>query len=153
FGLCEPIWPEPYPTVQLLRRHRRDLVDKSTQLRCQIREVLHGAMPGYAECFSHLWESPVALLLARQTLSAAAVLQAGLEGLQRLVPPAQLRCRTETLHTVLAWAEQAPPGPPPDDARRRILVSLDDDRCDKTRQIAALERTLAHLVVGLPYVL
>lgn len=153
FGLCEPTWPEPYPTLQLLRRHRRDLVGKTTQLYCQIREVLHATMPGYAECFCHLWDSPVALLLARHTLSATAVLQAGLEGLQQVVSQAGARCRTETLRTVLAWAEQAPPGLPPDDARRLILAGLDDDRCQKTRQIMALERTLAHLVVATPYAL
>jgi transposase len=37
FGLLEPTWPEDYVTIQLLRRHRRDLVDKNTILQCQIR--------------------------------------------------------------------------------------------------------------------
>ena len=45
-GLLEPPWPDDYLTIQLLRRHRRDLVDKNSKLCCQIREVLHGAMPG-----------------------------------------------------------------------------------------------------------
>ena len=88
FGLCDPVWPDHYLTLQLFRRHRADLVGKNTILYCQIREVLHAAMPGYAECFSDLWESPAALTFARHTTSAAAVLQAGLEGLQRLAAQA-----------------------------------------------------------------
>src|SRR5262249_18600595 len=62
-GLLEPTWPEAYVAVQL---RRRDLVDKRAKLQCQIREVLHAAMPGYAECFGHLWDdSPAPLVFAR----------------------------------------------------------------------------------------
>jgi len=154
FGLLEPAWPDDYVTLQLLRRHRRDLVDKAATLQCQIREVLHAAMPGYAECFCHLWDdSPAPLVFARHTTSPQAVLQAGVAGLQRIADQAGLRCRRETFHKVLAWAEQAPPdaGHAPD--RRRILAGLDDDRLAKTQQILELERDLAHLVVHTPYVL
>ncbi len=57
-NMREPTWPDTYVTLQLLRRHRRDLVSKNTILCCQIREVLHAAMPGYAECFDRLWAAP-----------------------------------------------------------------------------------------------
>ena len=81
FGLLEPTWPELYLTVQFLRRHRRDLVDKTAKLQCQIRELLHAAMPGYAELFCHLWDdSPAPLVLARQTTSATEVRRLGLDG-------------------------------------------------------------------------
>jgi transposase len=154
FGLLEPTWPDHYLAMQLLRRHRRDLVKKNTILQCQIREVLHAAMPGYAECFGHFWEdSPAPMLFARHTTSPEAVRQAGLAGLQQLAAQAQLRCRHETLHKVLAWADQAPPTPGHTPERRRVLSALDDDRRAKTRQILELERDLAHLVVATPYVL
>jgi len=154
FGLLEPTWPDAYVTLQLLRRHRRDLVDKNTILQCQIREVLHAAMPGYAECFCHLWDdSPAPLLFARHTTSAEAVRQAGRAGLQPLAVQAGLHCRSETFHKILAWAEQAPPGSEHFLDRRRILTALDDDRLTKTREILELERALAHLVVPMPYVL
>ena len=153
FGLLEPTWAADYVTIHLLRRHRRDLVDKNAILQCQIREVLHAAMPGYAECFSQLWEAPTPLVLARATTSADAVRQAGLEGLQRFVDEARIHCRRDTLHTVLAWAAQAPPDAGHLLDRRRILLSLDDDRQVKIQQILALERSLAHLVVATPYVL
>ena len=152
FGLLEPRWPDDYLSLQLLRRHRRDLVDKNTSVQCQIREVLHAAMPGYAECFCHLWETPTPLVLARATTSAAAVLQAGLDGLQQIADAAHLRCRRDTFHKVLAWAQQAPPGQTHTGDRRRILTSLDDDRLRKTREILELERSLAHQVVHTPYV-
>jgi transposase len=154
FGLLEPTWPDAYVTLQLLRRHRRDLVDKSAILQCQIREVLHAAMPGYAECFCHLWDdSPAPLLFARHTTSAEAVRQAGLAGLQQLAAQAGVHCRRETFHKVLAWAEQAPPDAGHTRDRRRILTALDDDRLAKARQILELERTLAHGIVATPYAL
>lgn len=153
FGLCEPDWPALYVSLQLFRRHRRDLVDKTSSLRCQIREVLHAALPGYAECFGHLWESAVALELARHFPSADALRQAGLTGLQHCMDKTHLRYRKEALHTVLAWAAQAPPAHAHHTDWQRILVSLDDDRHAKTLQIQALERTLAQLVVQTPYVL
>src|SRR5438874_6848027 len=121
FGLLEPTWPDDYLTIQLLRRHRRDLVDKTTALQCQIREVLHAAMPGYAECFCHLWDdSPAPLVFARHTTSAQAVRQQGLAGLQQIAVQAGLRCREATLHKIRTWAQQAPAGAGPSLHPRRI---------------------------------
>jgi transposase len=154
FGLLEPAWPDAYQALQLLRRHRRDLVDKNATLQCQIREVLHAAMPGYAECFCHFWDdSPAPLVFARHTTAPEAVRQAGLAGLGQIAAAAGLRCRRETLHKILAWAEQAPPTGGQAPEHRRRLSALDDDRLAKTRQILELERDLAHLVAPTPYVL
>jgi transposase len=153
FGLLEPVWPEVYQTLQMLRRHRRDLVDKNSKLQCQIREVLHAAMPGYAERFCHLWESPAPLVLARHTTSAEAVRQAGVAGLQHIAEEAHLVCRQDTFTKILAWAEQAPPGHGQPLLLRRMLNTLDDDRLAKTREILDLERTLAHHIVTTPYAL
>jgi transposase len=154
FGLQEPTWPDNYLALQLLRRHRRDLVDKNAIIQCQIRELLHAAMPGYAECFCHFWDdSPAPMIFARHTTSPEAVRQAGLAGLRQIAAQAQLRCRQETLHKILAWAEQAPPGHTHTLHLRRILGALDDDRLAKTQHILELERDLAHLVVHTPYLL
>src|SRR5437588_5761590 len=49
FGLLQPLWPDVYLELQPLSRQRRDLVCKTTILRCQIKETLHQLMPGYAE--------------------------------------------------------------------------------------------------------
>ncbi len=154
FGLLEPVWPDDYLRLQLLRRHRRDLVDKNASLQCQIREVLHAAMPGYVECFCHFFDNgPAPMTFARHTTSPQAVRQAGRAGLQRIAAQAGLRCRRDTFDKILAWAEQAPPVPGLSLDRRRLLVNLDDDHLAKTRQILELERDLAHLVVATPYLL
>ena len=51
FGLCEFELESPYRELQLRARHRRNLVEKSAPLACQIRDHLHLAMPGYANLF------------------------------------------------------------------------------------------------------
>jgi hypothetical protein len=81
------------------------------------------------------------------------VREAGLEGLHTIVQQAKKACRRSTLHKVLAWAEQAPPGHDQPLELRRILNALDDDRLKKTQEILDLERSLAHLVVHTPYAL
>jgi transposase len=153
FGLVEAPWPDDYVSLQLLRRHRRDLVKKNSILCCQIRETLHAAMPGFADCFTHLWESPGALAIARHAGSAAAVRQLGRTGLQQLLVQAGVTPRPETLHTVLAWADNAPPGHGHSDLLGQIFRRLDDDRLQKTKEISELEGTLAPFVVRTPYLL
>jgi len=153
FGLCEPAWPPGYVTLQMLQRLRRDLVHKNSLLKCQILEALHAAMPGYAECFCPFWGSGVALPLARQATSAAAVLEAGLSGLREIASKEDIHCRKTTLAKVLAWAEQAPAGHPHSEQLRLVLCSLDDDRLGKSRQIKELERMLAGCIAATPYAL
>jgi transposase len=153
FGLCEPVWPPGHVTLQMLHRHRRDLVEKNSILKCQILETLHAAMPGYAGCFSSFWTSQVALPLARQTTSAAAVLKAGLRGLRDIVSKEDIYCRETTLARVLAWAEQAPAGSEHSEQLRLVLCDLDDDRLAKCKQIKELERSLAGCIAATPYVL
>jgi hypothetical protein len=110
-------------------------------------------MPGFGELFTHFWETPAAMAIARVTGSAAAVRQAGLPGLQAIVKQAGIHHQPVTLHKIFSWSENAPPGHPHSDQLRCIFSSLDDDRLEKTREIANLEQQLASLVVGTPYVL
>src|ERR1700681_1296160 len=57
-ALLEATRDEAWTTLQLVIRHRRDLVGKGAALHCQIRDHLEAALPGYAACFDKLWESP-----------------------------------------------------------------------------------------------
>lgn len=157
FGLIEPTWPDVFEQLRWLIRQRRDLVQKSSLLRCQIHEVLCVLMPGYVESFrDHFFDSPVALLLAQQTGSAQAILDLGLLGLQQLLsaltPPRG--CRLDTLTRILQWAGNAPSEPHP---QRDLLLSslqrLEDDRMHKTQQITALEAQIAHRLCRTSYVL
>lgn len=153
FGLIEPIWTPEYQQLQMLIRHRRDLVHKMSQICCQLRERLHAAMPGYAACFEDLWTSKIALLLARQTGSAAAVRAAGVAGLTKLVLNAGLRCHASTLHKIAVWANTAAPGHPHTDFLQSILADLDNDRALKCQQILAAERRVTPLLTRTPYVI
>src|SRR5438876_525104 len=65
FALAEAAEEETWKTLQLLIRHRRDLVFRTTLVCCQIREHLEAAFPGFAACFDKLaiwpaaWPAPV----------------------------------------------------------------------------------------------
>jgi hypothetical protein len=60
FGLVEPEWDERYRILQVLARHRRDLVAKRAKLQSQIRQALERCLPGYAALFPEddLWTRP-----------------------------------------------------------------------------------------------
>jgi Transposase len=52
FGLLEKPWSEIYLQLQILVRHRRDLVKKRSTLQCQIRYHLDRCLPGFTSAFS-----------------------------------------------------------------------------------------------------
>jgi hypothetical protein len=70
-ALLEATRDEAWTTLQLVVRHRRDLVEKGAALNCQIRDHLEAAVPGYAACFGKLWESPIPWHLLRHFPTAA----------------------------------------------------------------------------------
>jgi transposase len=151
FGLLQPIWPDVYLQLQQCSRQRRDLVCKTSKLRCQIKETLHQLMPGYAELFAgHFFDTPIALPLARLTGSAPAILDARLEGLRQLAHGHS--CRLTTLARILDWARTAAPAQNPAPLFREQLDRLADDFLQKTQEICVLEQRLARLLVLTPYV-
>ncbi|MBI3464667.1 MAG: transposase [Planctomycetes bacterium] len=153
FALTEPEWDEAERELQLVVRQRRDLVEKCAALQCQVREHLDAALPGYAACFDKLWESPVALPLARHAASADAMRTLGHDAIARWLRERKLRCFDRTIDRVLAWAARAAA---PDQAAHRhraIAWALDDDRVRKTLEIQALERDVAARLARTPYIL
>jgi transposase len=153
FALVEAAPDSRYRELQLSIRHRRDLVRKSTAVRCQLREHLDAAFPGYAGCFANLWDSNVALLLIRHFDSADALLQAGPAGLRDFLRQRRVRFQQRTLDTVLTWAVQAAPADTAAARHRRIALALDDDRLRKTQEIQAAERDIAGQLAHTPYLL
>jgi transposase len=153
FALVEAPLGEPYAQLQLLVRHRRDLVRKASLLCCQIREHLEVALPGYAACFEPLWDSAPGLSLARQLDSPEAFRQAGRQGLAALLHAGGVRFQQRTLERILTWAETAASVPSTASFHHRIAWALEDDRLQKSREIRALERDSAALLVRTPYVL
>lgn len=152
FGLLQPACPEIYLEIQQLSRQRRDLVRKTIVLRCQLKEVLHQLMPGYADCFpGHLFDTAIALPLARRTGSAQVILDAGLEGLRQRVPDG-IRYLPRTLAKILDWARTAAPPQQPWQLFREHLDRLADDFLQKSLEIRRLEQRLPGLLAQTPYV-
>jgi transposase len=154
FALCEPEWDVSWRNLQLLVRHRRGLVQKSSTLCCQIREQLDAALPGLAKCFGdRLWDSPVAWHLIQQFHSAGAFQQTGLDGLDRSLRQAGVRFQRRTLEAVLTWAAQAAPAEPTADVNHQLVLALNMDRLQKAQEIKALERRIAQALARTPYIL
>lgn len=153
FALCEPVWDVSWRTMQLLTRHRRELVRKCSALCCQIHEHLEAALPGLAKCFDPVWNSQAVWHLITQYNSAAALLQAGSAGLARSLRSAGIRFQQRTLDTLLAWAKQTAPAEPTAMVQHRFMLALNADRLQKNREIQALERDIAQALARTPYIL
>ncbi len=152
FALYEAPLESQWLELQLLVRHRRDLVHKASALCCQVREHLDAAMPGYAALFDDLWGSNVALFLVRQVGLARHILHAGVDEMAKMLTAAKVNFQRRSLTRVLAWATaSAAPGELAD-RQRLIAVALDDDRRTKENQIRALESQIAIALVRTPYV-
>lgn len=155
FGLLEPVWDETHLLLQLLARHRRDLVQKRAKLQCQIRQYLERCLPGYAALFSgdDLWSRPVAVSVARRATSAEAIREAGIPGATRWLREEKLRFHARTVEKIVAWAANAADADPLAARLSRVWQTLYDDWQAKTRQITRLEQNLAEILVKTPYVL
>jgi transposase len=155
FGLLEPPWDETYQRLQLLARHRRDLVGKRAKLQCQIRNYLERCLPGYAAIFpdDNLWTMPVAMPLARRAANANAILAVGVKGLTQWIREDKLRCQSRTIDRVVAWAGNAADADPLAEHLARVWHTLHDDWKAKTQEITQSERDLAEILVKTPYIL
>ena len=154
FGLIEP---EPDPThrrLQMLARHRRDLVQKASRLCCQIRDHLHVALPGYAGLFQDLWTHQSALVIPRIAATPQAVLELGADRLRERLQADKLRPQTATIAKVMAWAaETVRLEPDPDtEFHNRVWIDLDDHRQMLRQCVFSLERDIASTLAGTPYV-
>jgi len=152
-ALLEATRDEAWTTLQLLSRHRRDLVRKGAALNCQVRDHLEAALPGFAACFHDLWDSAIPWHLLQHFPSAERLCAAGLTSLCHSLRQAGIRFQQRTIQTVLDWAAQAAPGDVAAAQHLRIGQALYADRQQKTQQILALERELAGRLAQTPYVL
>jgi transposase len=153
FALVEAAADEFWQRLQLLIRHRRNLVQKNSALCAQIRHHLEVAMPGYAACFDKLWEHPLGMALVRQFGSATALTEAGTDGLAAFTHQQGIRCQRRSLVTVLEWARNAAAADTSADTHRQIALAYDEDRQRKTQEIRTLERSCAQLLARTPYIL
>jgi transposase len=159
FGLIEKQTPPVYQELQILCRHRRDLVNKRSKLQCQIRHHLEQCLPGFAALFpdDSLWTqaTPVPLLhaIAEQGATVAAVNKAGQKGLVKSLSDAGVRFHQKTVDRVVVWAANATDNDDMAQTHSRVWTALLQDWQAKQEQIAALERDIAGVFVQTPYVL
>jgi transposase len=152
FGLKETPWDPVFTALQLWARHRRDLVQKSAELRCQIIEHVHAYLPGYGRCFDDLFAPKIALIVPRHYSTPKAIADAGLTGLTELARREGVRVQAATLVRILGWAQNAAKPSQDPVLRQRLVIDLDDDRRAKVQQIQAVECQLAGHLVQTPYV-
>ena len=159
FGLLEHPWSTRDRSLQLLVRHRRDLVDKRSKLQCQIRQALERCLPGYSGLFpnSDLWVHPVGLMvlqfIATHGGTHQALLEAGIPGVSRWLKEQACVFQSRSIERILAWAANAVTGDPLAPVLTRIWQALLVDWREKTQQIQTLERELAGLLVQTPWIL
>jgi transposase len=151
FALSEACWPEVYRHLQLLVRHRRDLVGKCTRLCCQIREHLTVTLPGLAERFDDFFQRQSVLTIVCHFSSATALLKAGSPGIADCLRSQKVAFQERTIEKVLAWAQGAALDDADNQWRRAIWTALEADRCGKEQEIQAFERQCASLLVQTPY--
>jgi len=152
FGLQEQPWDAVYGSLQLWSRQRRDLVDKTSQLRCQILEYLNEYLPGYQRCFDDVFISKVALLIACHYAAPQAIAAAGLSALVQLCRQAHVQVHNATLMRIMGWAQDAPAPEQSASFYQQWVCNLNEDRLTKEKQIAACEQQLVALLVQTPYV-
>lgn len=159
FGLVEKPVEKVYQELQLLCRHRRDLVNKRSKLQCQIRHHLEHCLPGFAALFDgdDLWSqaTPVPLLkaIAERGGTPAAVRDAGPRGVGQWLRDKGVRFHERTLERVVLWSANAAESDPLAASYTRVWRALLDDWEAKQQQIAQLEREIAGAFVETPYVL
>lgn len=153
FGLIEPKRDPLYQQIQLLARHRRDLVRKNATLRNQIHVELDALLPGLSAAVGNLFDHEPARVIARQVGSVQEIRDLGLEGLAAILKAQSVRFQRRSLVRILAWADQAPEGTELANVHKTIFENLDEERLARLRSIRSLERDLAAGLVQTPYVL
>ena len=159
FGLIENIRDECHQSLQLLARHRRDLVRKRSKLQCQIRHHLQRCLPGYAALFptTDLWDHPIGLMVLRFIAEHGgthhALLQAGVPGVSKWLKEQRCAFQSRSVERIVAWAGDAATGDPMAPILTRIWQELLVDWNQKTGQIVQLERELAGLLARTPWIL
>jgi len=159
FGLVEKEVPPIYQEMQILCRHRRDLVNKRSKLQCQIRHHLEHCLPGLTALFdgSELWiqATPVHLLkaIAEHGGTADDVVEAGQQGIAKWLKDAGIRFHQRTIDRVVVWASNAATHDEMAPTYTRVWQTLLEDWLLKQKGIAELERNIASVFVQTPYVL
>ena len=102
--------------------------------------------------FNDIFESEIALWVAKNLGSAANILECGIDGLTRQLRESHIAIYKPTLQKVVAWARSRAAVEESASLRRRLFIELDADRLAKLRSIRAIESELAGPLSKTPYV-
>jgi transposase len=155
YGLVTLPVGEVYQSLQAVSRHRHNLVKQRARLMIQIRRLLHQTMPGFAD----LWEdgklflNSIALSVALQFTSAAAICKAGTGGIAIHLRRTKVRFQARTIERIVAWGRTAAEPSELAAMHTRQWQELNDVRRLYDGQITAAEREMAAFLVKTPYVL
>jgi hypothetical protein len=134
FGLLEPTWGENYLQLQVLARHRRDLVQKRAKLQIQIRQFVERCLPGYGDLFpdDNFWKQSLPLTVARRAGCAEGIRAAGVRGVTQWLKDDKTRYQSRSVERVVTWAP-TPPTPTLSPLNWRVSGT----RCTTTGSAAA----------------
>jgi hypothetical protein len=112
-------------------------------------------MPGFADLFEddHLFHKSIALPIALQFSSAAAIREAGVAGIESHLDAIKVRFQTRTIERIVAWAGAAAEPAELAPMYTRQWQELNEVRRLFEQQIDAAEREMAGFLVKTPYVL
>jgi transposase len=155
YGLATLPVSEVYQSLQAASRHRHNLVKQRSRLMVQMRRLLHQTMPGFADLFEddHLFHKSIALPIALQFPSPAAIRTAGVTGIATHLAKVKVRFQMRTIERIVAWAGAAAEPSELAEIYTRQWQQLNDVRCLFSQQIEAAEREMAGFLVKTPYVL
>ncbi len=159
FGLIEQPWSQRDQAIQLLARHRRDLVRKRAKLQSQIRIRLERCLPGYAGLFPErdLWDHEIGLMMlqfiAERGGTHRSLLDAGIPAITKWLKEQRCSFQSKSVERIVAWASNAANGDPMNPLLTRLWQELLVDWRQKTQQIHGVERELASLLAQTPWIL
>jgi transposase len=155
YGLATLPLGEEYQSLQAVSRHRHNLVKQRSRLMVQMRRLLHQTMPGFADLFhdDKLFHKSIALAIALQFSSAAAIRHAGVAGIASHLTQTKVRFQMRTIERIVAWAGTAPEPAELAKMYTRQWQQLNQVRQLFEQQITAAEREMAEFLVKTPYVL
>ena len=155
YGLVTLPVGEVYQALQAVSRHRHNLVKQRSRLMVQIRRLLHQTMPGFADLWEDgkLFHKSIALPVALQFTSAAAICKAGTGGIASHLRRTKVRFQARTIERIVAWGRTAAEPSELATLQTRQWQELNDVRRLLDEQIMATEREMAGFLAKTPYVL
>ena len=154
YGLATLPVDENYQTMQLLARHRRNLVKQRARLQVQIRRFLHQTMPGYADLFDedNFFNKSIAIHVALLFPSPVLIRKAGSDGIATKLKQSKIRFQPCTIDRIVAWAATADEPATLSTLLTTQWQQLNSMRITLSDQIEEIEREMAHFLVKTPYV-